>query len=137
MKIRPRYSTVLTLTALLILGSGAQLGTIVVCAGSDGHLDIELLSCACCALPTSTDGGVRAETTIENAACTGCIDVPMRVPSVGSRAHQLSNLQFHTERHDAAPGPAESLSGGPLFAGSRMDQHGQTLSALSTVIILT
>lgn len=122
---------------MLILGSGAQLGMTVVCAGSDGHFDIESLLCACCSPPAAPGDGVRAETTIEDAACTGCVDVPMRVPSVGSRAPQLSSFQLHIQRHDLAPRPAESFSGGLLFPGSRMDQQGQTLAPLSTVILLT
>ena len=88
-------------------------------------------------MPASTVNDVRSETTLGNAACDGCMDVTMRVPSVGTRAHHLSTLQIHTERHDSAPGPAESFSGGLLFAGSRMDQHGQTVAALSTVFLLT
>jgi len=129
--------TVFTFAALLVLSNAAQLGASVVCVGSDGHIDVRPSFCACCSAPDSHGERVPSELAPAIPSCSDCVEVPVMVTSVESRAPQLSVPQITAEGRIVAQSGARSFGTGLLFPGSRMDQQRQSLSPLSTVVILT
>ena len=138
MKTRPRHpmtATVLTLAAMLALSNAAQLGSSVVCVGSDGHIDVETSICACCFEPSSHDEIFHSELAPAIPSCSDCVDVPMSVPSDKSGTPLLSTPQ--AEGRIVGLSSAGDCGTGLLFEAKQMDQHWQSLSPLSTVVLLT
>jgi len=128
-------ATVLMLAAMLALSNAAQLGSSVVCVGSDGHIDVETVVCTCCSVPASHGESFHSELAPSIPSCSDCVDVPMSVPSDKSGTPLLSTPQ--AEGRMIALSIAGGCRTGLLFPANQMDQHWQSLSSLSTVVLLT
>ena len=137
---RPKHSmtaTVLTLAAMLALSNAAQLGSSVVCVGSDGHIDVETSICTCCSVPASHSESFHSELAPAIPSCSDCVDVPMSVPSNKSGTPLLSTPHIKAEGRMIALSSAGGCKTGLLFEANQMDQHWHSLSPLSTVVLLT
>ena len=125
------------LATVLAMSGTAEFGAAVVCVGSDGHVDIESSVCACCTLTVSHDERVHSGLVPASPSCSDCVDVPLRVLPLKSKDTQLSAPLINAEGRP----PALNWGGGSrtdlLVLGNQMDQHWQSLSSLSTVVLLT
>jgi len=125
------------LATVLVLSNVAQLGSAIVCVGSDGHIDIESSVCTCCAPTASHDGWARTGPAPANPSCSDCVDVPLRVPPLKPKAPQLSTADIDAEGRM----PASTCNGRSRFDfvvhAKHMDQHPQSLLSISTVVLLT
>ena len=130
---RPMTATVFMLVAVLVLSNAAQIGARVVCMGSDGHVDVEPSGCTCCAVIVSDDERFDDGLAPTSPSCSDCVDVPLRVPPLKSKAPQLLTPDNCAEGRTIAP----RCGGVFLVHGNQVDQHWQSLSSLSTVVLLT
>jgi hypothetical protein len=125
------------LAAALVLSNAPQIGTGLVCMGSDGHVDVGPSVCTCCAAPASHDERVHAEGAPASSSCRDCVDVPLRVPPLNSKAPQLSFADINAEGRTLT----STCDGRSRFdfvvPMNHMDQHWQSLFSLSTVVLLT
>jgi len=142
MKTRLLYSViaaVFMLAAALALGAAAQLGTVVVCVGSDGHTDVEssICTCSCCTVTSSHDERVHSGLVPASPSCSDCVDVPLRAAPLKSKESRF----LPPNRHAKGLIRAQCCGGGCkndlLVPVDYMDQHWQSLSSLSTVVLLT
>jgi len=128
---RPLTATVYMVAAALVLSNAAQIGAVVVCMGSDCHVDVEPPVCTCCASIVSHDESFDLAPT--SPSCSDCcVDVPLSVPPLKSKAPQLLIPDSSVDGRITAP----VCSGVFLIHGKQMDQHWQFLSSLSTVVLL-
>ena len=139
MDVRPKHLltvTAFTLVALVALSSAAQMATVIVCVGPDGHIDIESVFEGCCISGGAGAHGDAAELSITASDCGDCTDFQLKVPPLKPKKDQLSQpggdtgcalctLCTHTEKTTRL---ADSID---------KDQHWQTLATLSTVVLLT
>ena len=91
---RPMTATVFMLAAVLVLSNASQIGARVVCTGSDGHVDVEPSGCTCCAVIVSDDERFDDGLAPTSPSCTDCVDVPLKVPILKSKAPQLRDSDF-------------------------------------------
>ena len=125
------------LAAVLVLSNVVQLGSAIVCVGSDGRVDIEPSVCICCAEAVSHDGRARTGPAPASSSCSDCVYVPLRVPPLKPKAPQLSTADINAEDR-----MLDSTSDGRAkfdFAVhvNYMDQQWRSLLSLSTVVLLT
>jgi hypothetical protein len=123
--------------AVLVLSNVAQLGSAVVCVGSDGHVEVEPSVCACCAVTASHDERVPAGLAPASSSCRNCVDVPLRVPPLKPKAPQLSAADINAESRTLASTCNGRSSFDFVVHVNHMDQHWQSLFPLSTVVLLT
>jgi hypothetical protein len=138
MDIRPKHLltvTALTLVALVALSSAAQMATVIVCVGPDGHIDIESIFEGCCISGGLGAQGDVAEPSITASDCGDCTDFQLEVPPLKPKKDQLSQpggdagcalclLCAHAEKTTR------------LADRTDKDQHWQALATLSTVVLL-
>ena len=135
--IHPVAATVLLLTAVLILGNVGQLGSAVICIGFDGHVDIESLLKGCCAPGTSsasTEGTLAAGF---DSSCGGCTDLQLNyLPFTAQKYHWT---QSDVDCGCVPRPPSFSVCGTVRCSVciTETDQHAESLSVLSTVVLLT
>jgi hypothetical protein len=140
MKTRLRYlmtAMARMAAAVLILSNAAQLGAGVFCVGSDGHVDIESSVCACCTPAVPHDDQVESGLAPASPSCSDCVDVPLRRVPLKAEDTRFFPPLINTE---GSPFALIWAGGGrtvPVVLGHPMDQHWQSLSSLSTVILLT
>ena len=130
-------ATVLVLAAALVLSNAAQIGAGVVCMRFDGHDDVELSVCTCCAVIVSHNERIDCGLTPTSPSCSDCVDVPLRVPTLKSKAPQLSTPDNGAEGRTVAPSCGGVCRIDLLVHGNQMDQHWHSLSSLSTIVLLT
>lgn len=130
-------ATVFILAAALALSNATQIGAGVVCLVSDGQVDVEPSVCTCCAVMVSHDEGVDHGLAPTTPSCSDCVDIPLRVPTLKSNAPQPSTRGMSAEFGTVAPNCGGSCRIDLLVHGNQMDQHWQSLSSLSTVVLLT
>jgi len=140
MMIPPRFSTSATafaLAAMLALGLAAGAGGVVVCTDDDGPPSADRRSCGCCTDARSPGEDRQTRPAPPDSECDDCIDVPTIVSSVESRSPSLSAQHTTNAPADIPFGSADGCCAGPAQTGGRPDHHRQTLSSLSTVVLLT
>jgi hypothetical protein len=124
------------LAAVTASGSGALLGAGVICVGFDDHIDVESWLDGCCVTAKSDLQTTGVVGTPSNS-CGDCVDVQLRDSSFKSKRSFLSP----PVDDDGCVLCALCCNGGrearSADAINRMDQHSQSLSPLSTVILLT
>ena len=125
------------LAAVLVLGNSAQLGAAVLCVGSDGHVEVESWLCACCSGTASRDAGTHSGLAPASPSCDDCVDVPLKVPPLEPKAPQLFTAHINAGCCTPASSCSAGSSAGLLVHRNQMDQHWQTLSCLSTVVLVT
>jgi len=123
--------------AVLVLSNVAQLGSAVVCVGSDGHVAVEPSVCACCAVTASHDERVPAGLAPASSSCSNCVDVPLRVSLLKPKAPQLSTADFNAEGRTLASACDGRSRFDFVVHVNHTDQHWQSLSSLSTIVLLT
>jgi len=139
MKTRPRHpvtATICMLAAVLVLSNAAQTGAVIVCVGSDYPVDVESSVCTCCAVTVSHYEKIHAEMAPASSACIDCVDVPLRVPTLNSKAPELSFPHINTKGRTIVPICSGSSKIDLLIHRNQMDQRWQSLCSLSTVAIL-
>jgi hypothetical protein len=128
-----RFPTALTawsLVALITLTGVSTADAVVLCIGSDGHVDVESAFETCCL----TDGpGNRTETTLVDP-CTGCSDIELdTVPRIQEK-HRLDSPHAHTSIRVETALNSETRTTESHPAGGDEYPH---LAAMSTVVLLT
>lgn len=129
--------TACMLAAVLVLSNAAQIGAAVFCVGSDGHVDIESAVCACCTLTVSHDERVRSGLVPASPSCSDCVDVPLRMLSFKPKGTQFSAPLIFAEWCPLALNWGGGSRTALFVLGNQIDQHWQSLSSLSTVVLLT
>jgi len=130
-------ATVFVLAAALVLSNATQIGAGVVCLVSDGRVDVEPSVCTCCAAIVSHDEGVDHGPAPTSPSCSDCVDIPLRVPTLKSNAPQPSARDMSAEFRTVAPSCGGVCRIDLLVHGNQKDQQWQSLSSLSTVVVLT
>jgi len=130
-------ATVCLLAATLVLSNAAQIGAGIVCMGSDGHGVVEPSVCTCCSVIVSHDQRMDDGLAPASSSCTGCVDVPLSVPPLNSRAPQLSPPDKKAENRTVVPICGGVCRIGLVVHGYQMGQNWRSLSSLSTVVLLT
>jgi hypothetical protein len=124
------------LAAVTASGSGAALDAGVACIGVDDHLDVESLLDDCCIVADSGTRG-RGPTSEPENLCGDCVDVQLEASPFKSPVPQLSPPVDDDGCILCAVCSSAGSEVRSVDAINRMDQHSQSLSPLSTVILLT
>jgi hypothetical protein len=133
---RPKHAGLTFLTAACaILALTAQIGTGVVCVGTDGHVDVESGLEVCCS-PAASDHSAADGAALYGAEpdCGPCTDVLIRaaqhltkdVSHIGLTAAPYASLTIEATRNTART--VEAVSS---------DQRRHSLVPLSSVVLLT
>jgi len=125
------------LAAMLVLSNAAQIGAAVVCKGSDGHRDVESSVCSCCAVTALHDETLHDGSVPAGPSCSDCVDVPLRMPPLNPKASRLSPPDIVGESRVLALSCGMGCRDLLAVPAGVMDQHWQSLSHLSTVVLLT
>lgn len=125
------------LGAVVGIGSTAQIGAAVICVGFDSHVNVESSLCTCCIVYASHDEGVHSGQAPTSPGCSDCMDVPLRVPPFKSKKPQLSTPRINAEGRTAALICGGGWRNDLLVPADPMDQRWQSLSPLSSVVLLT
>jgi hypothetical protein len=130
-------ATVCMLAMALALGGAAQLDSMVVCVGSNGHIDVESFLEGCCTLTASDNKSGGAGRTPAVSSCGDCADVQLKKPPLRSKRTHLSPPDLH-----AVCNLCSQCSGGGSMvrvsdASDRIDQRWRSLVPLSSIVLLT
>jgi hypothetical protein len=139
MKPSPRSltATVVALLAAALTMSGAARGAAVfVCVGDAGHVEVESRLAGCCGSARSEARGEGVEAALPSPACGDCTDVQLDEPALTSEGTRLHRPGLVAASAVSPPIAGAGLSVRAAIAAD-MDRHWQTLTPLSTVVLLT
>jgi len=133
----PITATAIVLAAMLVLSTAAGVDGVVICTDDDGPPMVDERSCGCCSVSGSNDEDEPSGQIPGAPSCGDCIDVPMSVPSLESRAPVLLTSHTIADATIDAPETASGGEAGLAIVEIRPDQHWRLLAPLSTVVLLT
>lgn len=139
MKNQPRLMTaaVYLLIALFATTGGLQRGESVVCVGADGHIDIENFFDGCCGPVAHEDHGTGVNLVMDGSSCGDCVDVQLRVVPLKTRGGHLSSPSIKTGVRSIASRRGAGAGGRNAVFHDGNDRRSQSLTLLSTVVLLT
>ena len=125
-------ATVWTLAVIITVGGTSLVGGVVLCVGSDGHVDLEVALGPCCL----TDGdGVDGD--VETAlvdTCGSCADIELDATPLTKEKQRLEPPHFVAMD---MPGQATICTATIVDYGLGTDSGPPHLEGLATVVLLT
>ena len=137
MNRRPGLTTAIaTALAVIITVSGTSLvGSLVLCVGSDGHVDLEVALGACCLDENTAGGGAdRDPSTLLIDSCGNCADIELDVTPLTKGKQRLEPPHFVAMD---VPGQATACTATFDVSGLGTGSGPPHLEGLATVVLLT
>ncbi|RLE25340.1 MAG: hypothetical protein DRJ65_07995 [Acidobacteria bacterium] len=130
-------AAVYLLIALFATTGGVQIGAAVVCVGADGHIDVESFFDGCCSPAAPDDHGAGVNVVMNGSACGDCVDVQLRVVPIRTRKGSLASPGIAAGIRSIISRCGAGTGGHHAVFRDLVDRNSQSLTLLSTVILLT